>query len=166
MKKFVQRCASGGWLVALLGVLGFAASCDKSNGGSGNFRDEYGTPSADYEVIGSVRLSGTDRAVGGVQVRVLSKGPDGKYYSSQYLPVTATSENGRFTIQQQQFPLKNVVVPLEFSKQDEILTDTLDVSFEGVALSGSSGSWYEGKASKTIEVELDPLPTPGSSVNP
>lgn len=163
MKKFVQRCASGGWLVALLGVLGFAAGCDKNGG---DYPVEYGTPNADYEVIGSVRLSGTDRAVGGVQVRVLAKGPDGKYYSNQYLPVTATSENGRFTIQQQQFPLKNVVVPLEFSKQDEILTDTLDVSFEGVALSGSSGSWYEGKASKTIEVELDPLPTPGSSVNP
>lgn len=160
MKTFLQRYAAGGWLVALLGVLGFASSCDKSGG---DYPVEYGTPSADYEVIGSVRLSGTDRAVGGVQVRVLGKDPDGKYYSSQYLPVTATSENGRFTIQQQQFPLKNVVVPLEFSKQGEILTDTLDVSFEGIPFSGASGSWYKGKASKAIEVELDPVDAPAAA---
>lgn len=153
MKKIARWYAAGGWLAVLLGVLGFASSCDKHH------KDppvEYGVPSANYEVLGTVKLSADQNPLAGVQVRVLQKMPDGQYYSYDKLPRTETDVQGRFTVRESVFP--GHVLPLELVKLGYVKTDTVDVSLKDVPLSGGNGRWYEGEGSKMVEIMLDAVP--------
>lgn len=162
MKKLLRGYAAGGWLAVLLGLLGFTTGCDQP--------DEYGCPPeeyVDYEVQGTVRLSGDQQPLSGVRVRGLFRDLDGKYYDRPSFPAVTTDAEGKFTLNDHVHSYWPPLLPLEFSKEGEVLTDTVDVSFEGIPLSGASGNWYKGKASKAIEVELDPAdapdPAPGLS---
>lgn len=150
MKKITQWYAAGGWLAVLLGLLGFTTGCNEAK--------EYGTPNADYEVVGTVRLSENGQPLSGVQVRGLIKDPEGKYSSGYYSPQTVTDAEGKFKLCQNTISLYGEIFPLEFSKDGSVRTDTVDISFDQAEFSGGK-KWYAGKATRTVEITLDaPLP--------
>lgn len=157
MNKIRQWHAAGGWLAVLLGLLGFTTGCDQP--------DEYGCPPeeyVDYEVQGAVRLSGDQRPLSGVRVRGLFKDLDGKYYDRPSFSAAITDAEGKFTLNDHVHSYWPPLLPLEFSKEGEVLTDTVDVSFENVPLSGEKNG-YLGKATRTVDFTLEPETDPDPS---
>ena len=128
-------------LVSLAGLLGINLSCV---GG-----EEYGCPEARFNVKGKVTdPNGTP--IPGIQVEMGSYGPrDTTDAAGQYsatlmsFPETQTFEIG-FT-------------DIDGTENGLYKNDTVPITFQRSELTGGDGHWYEGSATKTLNVTLQPV---------
>ncbi len=125
-------------ILVILGMLGFANSCIPVA--------EYGCPSADFILTGTVKSAETSNGIEGIQVVMA------------YDTMT-TDSNGEFVFHQGGFP-EDTEFTVTFSDIDSTLNGhykdtTIQVQFYAEDLTGGDGNWYEGTASEEIEVELE-----------
>lgn len=127
-------------LVSLSGLLGFNLSCVRV--------DEYGCPEANFNVKGKVTApNGTP--IPGIQVEMDSYGPR-----------DTTDADGQYSVTSMSFP-QTQTFNIAFSDIDSIenglyKNDTVPVTFQRTEITGGDGHWYEGSATKTLNVTLQP----------
>ncbi len=131
-------------------MLGF--SCDIVGGGY----DEYGCPTADFVVNGNVKSSETDKPIENIKVVVRSN--DTLDYK---LDSIHTNANGFFKFSPYNFPYKTASYRFIFTDIDGAengLFKKLDtvIRFEDIEYTGGDGNWYEGRAERNIDIELQP----------
>ena len=126
-------------LVSLAGLLGINVSCI---GGM-----EYGCPEADFNVKGKV----TDPD--GIPI-------PGIAVTMDYQQVT-TDENGLYAVSSNNLQGNvnqfNVIFSdIDSNENGLYKNDTVPVVFQLSELTGGDGHWYEGSATKTVDVTLQP----------
>jgi putative lipoprotein (rSAM/lipoprotein system) len=124
----------------LLAVLGFATSC-------GPPVAEYGTPYANYKVSGQVTSANTEMPIGQIEVEMFGE-------------TSVTNAKGNYQIIVSDFPGEPVYdvffKDVDGAEQGEYQDlDTL-VDFNKPIFRNGDGDWYEGEASRTLNVELEP----------
>jgi len=129
------------WLLATAaGLLGLNVGCDRI------FVEEYGCPEADYEVKGRVTTRG-DMPIEGIKVSL------NEYYAD------TTDADGRYYVGFGGFPIGDDTVKVSFSDIDgeansSYADTTVSVVFHNSDLHGGDGHWYEGRATKVVDVKL------------
>jgi len=141
-------------LLILLAFLGFT-SCETSY--------EYGTPSADYEIKGTVTDSIMATPIQNARVIITQTHsyPNGVQTISHIdtMAVKQTDNGGKYDIQVGSFPLEEVTFHLKVDDIDgsanggDFVTQEKDVLFKSSELAGGKG-WYAGKAKKTVDIKL------------
>ena len=138
MKKLNRKLIRGtNWALAgLLSLLGFTG-CGKDNNGDGEISVEYGSPSANFKVLGRV-TNEQGQPLGGMRVvasevtAVWGKGPK-QCYSGLLRDTVYTASDGTFV---------------------RIYSTFLAVGFAKDDLKGDDRGWYLGAAEKQINVTL------------
>ena len=131
-----------GWLLATAaGWLGMNAGCERFTTAC-----EYGSPEADYEVKGRVTTQ-SDVPIEGIEVSL-----------SRYNAVT-TDADGSYSLGYGNFPYEHDTVNVTFSDIDgeangHYADTTVQVVFHRSDLHGGDGHWYEGRATKEVDVKL------------
>lgn len=128
-------------LSALIALLGFHSAC--SPGG-----DEYGTPYAEFKLSGKTEAANTGQAI--ENIRVIAEG-DSSY----------TDANGRYEKNIITFGAQDGELLLKFEDidgSDNGAFESLDtlIQYKASDFEGGDGSWYNGEASKTVNVKLQP----------
>jgi putative lipoprotein (rSAM/lipoprotein system) len=123
-------------LTALLAILGYE-SCS-------NALDEYGCPTVDYQVKGSVTdLTGTP--IPGIKITA----PYGSLLDNQYEQIVQTDAQGHFTLNEfsDLRGVKFVVEDIDGEANGgEFLNDTINVeTLPKTQVEKGDGRWYEGK---------------------
>ena len=151
---------STNWILAgILSLLGFVG-CEGTL--------EYGTPSANYTVKGMVVDKTTGKPIAGIQVSIprvnhhqrqtSSFIPDQPVITSEVHDTLYTKENGHFEYKYagiQTNDSTNIIIQFEdITEIKRYKTDSTKVTFFQSDLKGGSG-WYQGGATKEIEVKLD-----------
>ena len=72
---------------------------------------------------------------------------------------TTTSPDGSYSIKVNDFPMDTVTYDVSFNDVDDgenglFLNDTVTVTFSQSELTGGDGHWYNGSATKTLNVTL------------
>jgi putative lipoprotein (rSAM/lipoprotein system) len=124
-------------ITGLLAFLGF--SCDFG----GNVA-EYGVPCADFIVLGKVSDKKTEQPIENIQV------------STYEWNKTFTDENGNYEVKTNDFP-KDQTFLVKFRDITEKYND-LDtlIEFKDPKFTGGDKKWYNGKTSKTVDIQLTP----------
>lgn len=142
MKKVQRRIwtLSNALISALLALIGFS-SC-------GETLDEYGTPSADFKVMGNVSSQISQDPIPGIRV-VMNR------------DTTHTGADGNYEIiDKGAFPT-NQTYEISFEDIDGALNgsyiklDTI-VEFKDPEFIGGNDGWYDGETSETMNVKLKP----------
>ena len=147
-------------IMALLGLIGLLTGCNLINPPVA----EYGVPTADYEISGTVTDSITSAPVKNVQV-VLSRSvttvqKDTTFTHVDTLAVKETDSSGKYDAQFHFFPFDNLSFNVKVNDIDgpanggDYSVKKIDVLFMLSDLSGSNGNWYHGKAAKTVDFKL------------
>ena len=129
------------WLLATAaGLLGMNVSCERF------IQCEYGCPEADYEVKGRVTTM-DDVPIEGIEVSL-----------SRYNAETTVAD-GRYYLRYDNFPYEHDTAKVTFSDIDgeangHYADTTVQVAFSRSDLQGSDGHWYEGRATKVLDVKL------------
>jgi len=138
-------------IIALLSCFAFFTGCDILKDGP----CEYGTPTADFEIKGTVTDSITSNAL--PNIRVIRKNAD----YPQYGDTIYTDANGKYSFSFQDFPINEPTFPIKVEDIDGSLNSGDYVSKEVNVVINSSdwvkkgdGHWYYGKASKTQDFKL------------
>ena len=142
--KIIKLCSF------LLIILGFG-SCNILP------KDEYGTPSADYQVNGRVLSAIGNNPVKGIKATIST--PENPY---ERRDTTYTDANGEFIlIVKNGWPDDPKKLSVKFEDMDGELnggtfdTKEFDVIFTNPIYNGKEGNWYQGKATKEIgDVEI------------
>lgn len=140
------------WLLAsLAGLLGINVGCKTPDSPP---VAEYGCPSADYIVKGTVTDS-QNKPVSGITVSL----GDRDNPSASYGQTVNTAEDGTYEYIITDYPENQYQITLRFSDFDGsfngLYADTLvDVSFKDIPYTGGSGRWYQGTATATVDVRL------------
>lgn len=138
-EKTIILKRSNALISALLCLLGFNTACDI------NGRYEYGTPNADFVVKGTVKSLETNQPVPQIKVKA---GSDSAY----------SDASGKYEVVYKSFPQSQDVL-VQFTDADGTSNgvfqplDTI-VKFENPEFEDGSGSWYQGKTEKTVNVSL------------
>lgn len=132
------------WLLtALAGLVGIPTSC--------TFAEEYGTPEATYNVKGTV-MNAEGETIAGIGVRRVYVDDKGHKYQD------TTGTDGRFDVKLFAFPgMDSVQVDfhdIDGSQHGQYHDTTVKVSFNGAEFTGGDGNWYEGEATREINVTL------------
>jgi putative lipoprotein (rSAM/lipoprotein system) len=150
------------WMLAgLLGLLGFSA-CDDVG------PVEYGVPSADYTVKGSVVNKANGKPIEGIRVNVISpySGIGVMYgvFPTPYSPKSAVITNAkgefkltdRVTIEEKNyaFPVSVAITDIDGEKNGSFASDTLYIDFKDAVRTGKQKGWYDGEYVATVKVEL------------
>jgi putative lipoprotein (rSAM/lipoprotein system) len=152
------------WVLAgILGLLGFS-SCIESG------EVEYGVPSADYTVKGTVVNKSNGKPIGGIQVNIvppyraiLMYGvPPTNYYPKQAVNPVVTNAKGEFKLSDRlsieevnyNLPFSVALTDIDGEKNGSFASDTLSVDFKDAVLTGKQKGWYDGEYVKTVKVEL------------
>lgn len=119
-------------------MLGFATSSEKE------MRTAYGTPSADFKVIGNV-TNESNIPLEGIRVVMF---PDS----------TLTDANGNYEVSVREFPIDQTFY-LNFEDIDgatngSYLQKDSIVNFVDNEYQNGSGFWYSGEVSKTVDIKL------------
>jgi putative lipoprotein (rSAM/lipoprotein system) len=148
------------WLLAgVMTLLGFGG-CE-----AGKTPPEYGVPSADFTVKGTVVNKAGGKPVKGIRVSYIS--PEDRAviddallteYDKRMTDITET--DGSFSITGGMFP--NTSIPVSLYTQDldgtenggYFGTDSLEVDFSEAQLGGKPDGWYNGEYTVTVEVGL------------
>ena len=129
-------------------LLGFNA-CGEGDGNDPV--DEYGTPSAEYKLMGKiVSEENQEKGIKGIQVTM----NDIKYPREENKNVK-TDEKGYFTLQQEDFPRNKHVVNIEDIDGElngSFEDKKIEIEFTDEDYEGGSGSWYKGAATKDLGV--------------
>ena len=125
-------------LISLAGVLGVNVSCDQMT-------EEYGCPMADFNVKGKV-TDADGNAIRGIKVEM-------DYYCD------ATDANAYYSVRANSIPgdvsrFDVYFADIDGSENGLFENDTVGVSFTRSELTGGDGHWYEGAATKTLDVTL------------
>lgn len=145
MKKVEIKCIKfyNTILGAIMVLLGFT-NCSKII----DPKDEYGTPSATYKVLGQVTDKSSNRALPNIRVVMM--------YDS-----TLTDSEGNYEVVGGGFPGDQTFL-VQFKDIDGVenggtmqQVDTLLV-FVDPEYTGGDGSWYQGEASIEFNIKLDP----------
>lgn len=155
-KKFVTYFDK--FLVGLMGAIGLLTGCETVV--------EYGTPTADYEIKGTVTDSLTALPVQNARVIVtLTKThnePDTTITVVDTLASTNTDVSGKYDIQFSEFPLEEISLKLKVADEDgaanggDFASVEKTVVFKRTDLEGKKSGWYDGKAVKTQDIKLQP----------
>ena len=134
-------------IVLLLGCSGVLTGCEF-------YRDEYGMPSADFELKGTVTSSVTSEPLKNIRV-IRSVG-----YEKQSGDTIYTDGNGKYAYTFSGFP--GLKFPLKFEDIDgeanggQFLTKEIEVTFTQADLEKKGdGHWYSGKFVKTQDAALE-----------
>lgn len=161
MKRFFQNCKSlifkkeNQILFIILGMLGFSMGCEDVI----SPRAEYGTPSAEFILNGSVKSSTTEQAIQNIRVIVE---PDTLYDGSGSMYMVAdtlyTDENGTFRFDDRGFPGKKYLnvhlADVDGDANGNFGEKTVAVVFEDGPYTGGDG-WFSGKIEQNIDISLD-----------
>jgi putative lipoprotein (rSAM/lipoprotein system) len=156
MKKRLIK--STNWVLAgILSILGFAG-CEKIGA------EEYGTPSADYTVKGTVVNKATGKPIKGIRVGYVSAFYFGTMYGvipTNYQPKASvtTNEKGEFKLTDRFFPYNDQTLPVFVEDIDEqenglFQSERFDVDFSKAVHSGKPGHWYDGEYTVNVNMEL------------
>jgi len=145
-------------LIGLMAATGLFSGCETVV--------EYGTPTADYEITGTVTDSITAQPVQNARVIVtLTRShdePDTTVIIVDTLASTMTDLSGKYDIQFKEFPLEEVSFKLKVSDEDgvanggDFASHEKTVVFKRTDLQGKKSNWYDGKAVKTQDIKLQP----------
>jgi len=135
--KFYFRKIYSKAIVTFLSMMGFAAGC---------VRAEYGCPSADFKLTGTVKSEATQAPIKNIQI---SMGYD----------FDTTESDGNFELLAQMFPDSGDFFKLRIEDIDSTenqLFQTLDtvVEFPSEDFEGGDGDWYRGTNTQTITIFL------------
>ncbi len=129
------------WLLATAaGLLGVNVSCERAT------LCEYGSPEADYEVKGRVTTQ-SDVPIEGIEVSLNRYNAD------------TTDADGRYYLGYGNFPYEHDTANVKFSDIDgeangHYADTTVQVVVHRSDLQGGDGHWYEGRATKEVDVKL------------
>ncbi len=136
-----------GLISLLLALLGFSTACEQGADEYGTSAVEYGVPHATFIVKGNVKAENTSSAIANIQV-VMNQ--DTVY----------TDESGNYQVENTEFPedqtflLKFKDVDGEINGEFQPLDTTIE--FKDPQFTNGSGSWYEGKTEKELNVNMKP----------
>jgi putative lipoprotein (rSAM/lipoprotein system) len=158
MKIIKYKCLKtyNALIVLLISFLGFASSCDSSDG----IQAMYGTPSADFIVKGKVGTA-TNSPVAGIKVEMSTEVNNGTEKVSYLLNTTSSAEStGTYKVTGGQFP-ETQTFKIKFTDIDGALNgeyETLDtvVVFQDPKFTGGDGNWYYGQTEQEINIKLKP----------
>jgi len=171
MKYFERKRAAlfSGIISFTLSALGFA-SCDDLPGSN---KDDssivmYGTPSAQFKIIGKIVAEDTKQSIRDLQISVVEYNTwtddAGIYYENQSSDTlrTKTKNDGSFLLEHRGFPsTKKYIYLIEDVDGDSnrrFQTKKDSILFTGPKYSGGDGAWNRGTATmdfKTITVKPD-----------
>lgn len=126
------------WLLAAAaGLLGLNVGC---------IGVEYGCPEADYEVKGRVTTQ-DDVPIEGIEASFSKYNAD------------STDADGRYYLRTSDFPLEHETLDVKFvdidGEANGSYADTMvEVVFHRTDLHGGDGHWYDGSATKEVDVKL------------
>lgn len=128
-------------LLSLAGLLGINVSCDE-------MVSEYGCPVADYKIKGKVS-DPNGNPITGIEVE------------TRWVKDT-TKSDGSYALLINDFPVETNTFDVAFTDIDGAenglyKNDTVPVTFQHSELSDGDGNWYEGSATKTLNVTLQPV---------
>jgi putative lipoprotein (rSAM/lipoprotein system) len=130
-------------IVTLLGFLGLFNSCDYN-------KDEYGSPSADYELKGIIIDKETSKPIENIQV-VLQK-------YSDYRDTVFTDIQGKYELQSGLLENKTCYLKIEdIDGEDnggDFASQEMEIKFTKDDQVKKGSGWYEGKYVKTQNIEL------------
>jgi len=143
-------------IAGILSLLGFGFSCES--------KDEYGSPSADYKVIGNVVSSENETAISNLKVVLtelyyeIGNAGDTTIYENQS-EVAYTASDGSYEVQFNTYPdeqkdFKLTIADVDGDDNGSFASKDTTITFNDNELSGGSG-WYSGMATKTIDLKLD-----------
>ena len=109
---------------------------------------EYGTPSADYEIIGIVKDSETGNAIKNIEVATDYRNANTDSLGNYKLLINDFPDNKIYLV-----TFKDIDGDTNGSYQDK---DTLvDFKESDLGGGGADGDWYKGKAQKEITIKLN-----------
>jgi putative lipoprotein (rSAM/lipoprotein system) len=118
---------------------------------------EYGMPSAEYRVSGTIRSAATGASIAGIAV-TLTDSTDPP--PPPAIDVDTTDAAGAYMVSFRTYPFDTIAVRMSASDEDGAENglyqhkDTI-LFFPRSALSGGDGDWYEGSVEKVVELRLD-----------
>lgn len=140
-------------VLSLLGCLALLTGCDYIRE---SLIVEYGTPTADFELKGIVTDKQTDKPIEGIQVVRLNPSSD------LWEDTVYTNLRGKYEFHFQDFSVADQYFEIKVEDVDgsvnggEFKTTTKDVYIEDYNwIKEPEGNWYDGKAVKTQNFELD-----------
>lgn len=126
-------------------------------------RVEYGSPTADYEIKGTISDSITSAAIPNARIIVTL---DQKYNAldslqvyTDTLAIKETDIDGKYDVQISAFPLDSLTFKINVEDIDGVAnggdyaTQKRNITFKFSDLQGGKG-WYSGKAVKTLDLKL------------
>lgn len=118
---------------------------------------EYGCPEASYRIKGSVTDS-EGNSIEGIAVMRYSWDSEGNPLPEPNYMDT-TDADGRFEVYIKRYDAYMDNIDVDFhdidGEQNGSYADTtVSVSFQGATFTGGDGEWYEGEATRTINVTL------------
>jgi putative lipoprotein (rSAM/lipoprotein system) len=126
-------------IAVVLAMLGFASSCGESLA-------EYGVPSADFIVKGTVTSAETNLPIPSIRV-IMDQ------------DTVLTNAQGNYSVvDDRSFP-ESKTYTLRFQDIDNGLNGSFNdldtvVDFQDPVFTGGDGKWYDGEVSKTVNVKL------------
>jgi len=125
-------------IASLLAIIGFAPSCD--------FKTEYGTPSAEFIVTGTVVSSETNLPIENIRV-IMQR------------DTTLTNKDGNFEVADKYgFPTDQTytIEYRDIDGESNIAYEDLDtiVEFKNPKFTGGDGHWFSGETRKELDVKL------------
>ncbi|MDO5443600.1 MAG: radical SAM-associated putative lipoprotein [Bacteroidia bacterium] len=150
IRSFWSRLCA--WAIGLLGFT--SVSCDVIEDITGGMMCEYGCPTMDYEIKGTVVDALRGKAIQGISV---SRPWD---YGDE---AVITNAKGEFTFSGQEFPrdtLHILATDIDGNENGTYSEEKVVVNLKKVAK--GDGSWYEGKyAASGITVRMEELSSKG-----
>ena len=147
-------------IIGILGIVGFLTGCNLINPPL----VEYGTPTADYEIKGTVTDSITSTPIAEARVIITRSQTyitnDSTATRIDTLAIKETDSAGKYDIAMQQFPLEDITFEVKIEDVDgsanggDFNSQNKDVSFKFSDLSKGNNSWYLGKGVKTQDFKL------------
>lgn len=115
---------------------------------------EYGMPSADYKISGTVKSSDELLPVKGLMVSISDT-----LEMSEILDSAKTDSSGRYTLQFSDVPLnhawKLTVKDIDLKENGSFLTRDTIIAIQSSELKEPDGNWNYGHAEKNIDVNID-----------
>lgn len=122
------------------------------------FAVEYGAPHADYKISGTIKAKDSGEKIGGIEVSRYSVYDTLYDLDSMWCEGADTTDSlGRYTFEFSDGNNQWVIRAKDIDGDENgsfIQKDTI-IEIPHSDLKGGDGDWYEGKAEKTIDIDLE-----------